>query len=322
MQQQVKLSTSVQEILRCPICKDTVELLNGQFKCLGCHTHFPTVNGIPVLLNETSSIFTIDDFVHQRETFFDLLSSKRKIKKTLIKLLPRISTNIKARENYNRVAGLLLQRENSPKVLVLGGSVIGQGIQDILSNPSIEFIESDVSFGTRIGVIIDCHDIPFEDNSLDCVIAQAVLEHVVNPFRCVGEIHRVLKEGGLVYAETPFMQQVHGGKYDFTRFTHLGHRRLFREFEEIDSGATCGPGMALAWSYQYFLLSFFKSKILSSLVKVFVRLTCFWLKYFDHYLINKPGSFDAASGYYFLGRKSEEVLPDKELLQLYRGMQK
>ena len=50
------------------------------------------------------------------------------------------------------------------------------------------------------------------------------------------EIYRVLKSDGIVYIETPFMQQVHGGKYDFTRFTYLGHRRLFARFQEIESG--------------------------------------------------------------------------------------
>ena len=32
--------------------------------------------------------------------------------------------------------------------------------------------------------------------------------------------NKVLKEGGLVNAETP-LQQVHEGRYDFTRFTYL-----------------------------------------------------------------------------------------------------
>jgi len=81
------------------------------------------------------------------------------------------------------------------------------------------------------------HTIFFDASSFDGVIIQAVLEHVVEPNHCVEEIHRVLKENGLVYSETPFMQQVHLGRYDFTRFTHLGHRRLFRKFKEICGGA-------------------------------------------------------------------------------------
>src|SRR5207244_1565848 len=70
------------------------------------------------------------------------------------------------------------------------------------------------------------------------------------------EIWRVLKPDGLVCAETPFMQQVHGGCYDFIRFSLLGHRRLFQAFEEVRSGIAVGPGTALAWSWTYFLTSF------------------------------------------------------------------
>ena len=53
--------------------------------------------------------------------------------------------------------------------------------------------------------------------------------------------------------KTPFIQQVHMKEFDFTRFTYLGHRRLFRQFNLIESGPCCGPGMALAWSFAHFL---------------------------------------------------------------------
>jgi SAM-dependent methyltransferase len=176
-----------------------------------------------------------------------------------------------------------------------------------------------VSFGERTRLICDAHDIPFQDGSFDGVIAQAVLEHVVDPYRCVEEIHRVLKKKGMVYAETPFMQQVHGGRYDFTRFTLLGLRRLFRWFEEIDSGAVGGPGMALAWSYQYFLLSFSPSKTWRRAIRVFTCFTSFFLKYFDHFLIDKHSALDAASCFFFMGIKAEQVLSDTDLIRLYRG---
>ena len=109
------------------------------------------------------------------------------------------------------------------------------------------------------------------------------------------------------------------GPYDFTRFTHLGHRRLFRRFDEIESGAVAGAGTALAWSYQYFLLSFVRSHPARSIVKAVARLTAFWLKYFDYFLLNTPGALDAASGCYFLGRKSDRVWSDREIVQQYPG---
>ena len=131
----------------------------------------------------------------------------------------------------------------------------------------------------------------------------------------------VLKEGGVVYVETPFMQQVHAGRYDFTRFTHLGHRRLFRRFEEIESGVVGGPAMALSWSIQYFLYSAVSSRQARRVVTVATRLLLFWLKYLDFYLNKKPGALDAASGYYFLGRRSNHTLSDRDLVKLYRGLE-
>ncbi len=211
------------------------------------------------------------------------------------KFIPKISFNIKAKDNYNTILTML---PNNSKILVIGGSIKGSGIEDIYSNESSEIIGSDISFGPFTKIISDAHDIPFEDETFDCVIIQAVLEHVLDPQLCVNEIHRILKSSGLIYAETPFMQQVHMRQYDFTRFTHLGHRRLFNQFEEIKSGPNGGPGMALAWSYTYFLRSFSESKLIKILLVNFAALTSFFFKYFDYYLIDKPGSYDAATGYF------------------------
>lgn len=272
-----------------------------------------------MLINERSSVFSIDDFIAHRQTFVFGNAGENKLKKILRRLLPTIGKNIKGKANYSRLSHVLLEQSTSPRVLVIGGSMLGQGMESLLNNTAIELIESDASFGARTMLICDAHDLPFDDGSFDGVIVQAVLEHVVDPYRCCEEIHRVLTAQGVVYAETPFMQQVHGGRYDFTRFTHLGHRRLFRKFAEIDSGAVCGPGMALAWSYQYFLQSFTTSRVLRMFLRGFAILTSFYLKYFDYYLINKPGTLDAASGYYFLGRKAERELSDRELIKLYKG---
>lgn len=320
------LMESTQQLLRCPICKSNLVLADSQFKCTNVHcgAFFPIVNGVPVLINESSSLFSIDEVVNNKNTIFRPSS---KMPRFATRLVPTIDCNIKAKKNYEKLTELLLRENANPQVLVVGGVTVGRGMQVLLSVPSIECIESDVAFGPRTALICDAHDIPFESYSLDGVIVQAVLEHVVDPYRCVHEIHRVLKDRGLVYAETPFMQQVHSNNYDFTRFTHLGHRRLFRNFEEISSGAVAGPGSALAWSYAYLLRGFAslfpgfaKSKAAITFLRAFVRFTAFWLKYFDYYLIDKPNTFDAAPCYFFMGRKSNKVLSDRELIELYRGL--
>jgi ubiquinone/menaquinone biosynthesis C-methylase UbiE/uncharacterized protein YbaR (Trm112 family) len=280
---------------------------------------YPIIDGIPILIDDQTSLFSINDFVNHQDTTWESNPNAgifRKTVRKLLDLLPSISRNIKADSNYEKLISLL---PANAKILVVGGSVKGMGMDIIYDHESFEILESDVSFGEYTKVICDAHDLPFQDNTFDCVIIQAVLEHVLEPQRCVSEIHRVLNDSGIVYAETPFMQQVHMKQYDFTRFTHLGHRWLFKNFEELMSGPCCGPGMALAWSYSSFLQSFTTSSVINSLLTTFAQITSFFFKYFDYFLINKPGAFDTASGYYFLGKKSSKSLSNKELIQQFKG---
>ncbi len=128
-----------------------------------------------------------------------------------------------------------------------------------------------------------------------------------------------MKPEALVYAETPFMQQGHGGPYDYTRFTNQGHRRLFRNFRELDSGAVAGPGMALACSYECFLVALVKGKSAQRVARLFASLTAWHLKYFDYLIIDRPAARDAASGLYFMGEKADHALTDRELLAKYDG---
>jgi hypothetical protein len=130
-----------------------------------------------------------------------------------------------------------------------------------------------------------------------------------------------LKPNGIVYAETPFMQQVHGGEYDFCRFTHLGHRRLFRWFSVIDTGMIAGPGMALAWAWEYFWMSFVNRRgLIRKSLRAMSRLTSFWMPWCDALLTSRLGAFDAASGFYFMGRKATGPVTDRDLLAEFRGV--
>ena len=316
----MRVSDEIITLLRCPACGDGLVFADERMTCAsaGCGACYPVVDGIPILIDEASSVFSFDQFTSGESTFF---KDRGRLTRLLDRLLPTIGgANILGKRNYARFADLLLEASDLPRVLVIGGSILGSGMSALLAHPEIELVETDVSFGPRTRLICDAHSLPFADGSFDGVVAQAVLEHVADPYRCVDEMHRALKTNGVVYAETPFMQPVHGGRYDFTRFTALGHRRLFRRFAEIDSGAVCGPGMALAYAYQYFLLSFAAAKAARKLIYAFARLTGWFWKYFDYCLVSRPQALDAASGLYFLGRKEDgPPITDREIAASYRG---
>lgn len=266
------------------------------------------------MINEESSVFSFDDFAANQTTFFQ---KRGRLVEWINRNAPSISHNLSAKQNFEKLSELALKVKPSARILVIGGSIAGQGFEVLSENSALELVETDVSFGPRVTMICDAHDLPFVDGSFDVVIAQAVLEHVVDPFRCVSEFYRVLRDDGLIYAETPFMQQVHGGKYDFMRFTYRGHRRLFRNFEEVHAGMIGGPGMALAWSWQYFLRSFARSARAQMYFAILGRLTAFYLKYFDYLFKPAQAAYDAASGFYFMGRKSKTILSDKDLVHFY-----
>jgi SAM-dependent methyltransferase len=305
-------------LLRCPSCRAPLLASAAGVTCENralAHS-FPVVDGIPILIDESRSLFFHDDFRHHRRT---TMPPPSKFLDAVASLLPTLNLNVAATGNFERFAELALQGRSTARVLIVGGGISGAGMDVLAGNPAVELIETDVYFGERTALICDAHDLPFADESIDGVVVQAVLEHVLDPYRCVQEMHRVLKPDAPVYAETPFMQQVHVARYDFPRFSHLGHRRLFREFAEIDSGVACGPAMALSWSYQYFLLSFCRRHATRVVTRGFAQITGFWLKYLDRYLKDTPGALDAASGHYFLGRKSEDTLADRDLVRQYRG---
>lgn len=182
------------------------------------------------------------------------------------------------------------------------------------ADSTIELVAFDIYMSPFVQFIGDGHSIPLADGSFDGVVVQAVLEHVLEPFTVAGEIHRVLRDGGIVYADTPFMQQVHEGPYDFSRFSDSGHRYLFRGFERIDSGLIAGAGTALMWSIRCYARALTRSVVLGGLIG-----HCFfWLRFTDG-ILDPRFSLDAASSVFFLGRKHATSITQADLISYYQG---
>ncbi|WP_339136106.1 MAG: class I SAM-dependent methyltransferase [Candidatus Electrothrix sp. GW3-4] len=236
------------------------------------------------------------------------------IKKCLAACTPSRSLNLRSVNNYRLLASRLTQDYNRPQVLVVGGRKLGAGMSELLGTAGIEAVETDIQHGPRVQMLCDAHALPFPDGCFDAVVVQAVLEHVFDPIQCVSEMSRVLREKGYIYAETPFLQQVHEFPYDFQRFTFLGHRLLFREFDEVESGPIAGPATALFWAWVSFLSSFSDRKYVKALLLRLALFSGFWIKYFDYFLISKEGALGGASALYFLGHKRHEAFSNDEIL--------
>jgi SAM-dependent methyltransferase len=301
-------------LLRCPATgRRLVERDGALVTDDGVH-RYPVARGVPVLIAEERSLFDIGPIVDAgagEHTGGSLLAR-------LLSLPPTHTRNVAGEANMAELVRLL---DGNGRVLVIGGRIEGTGIQKLLNAPGLELVETDVALGPRTRLVCDAHDLPFADGSFDAVVIQAVLEAVPDVERVAAEVHRVLAPGGIVYSEAPFIQQVHDGAYDFNRFTHLGHRRLWRSFDELRSGTQCGPGMALLWSLEYFLRAVAgRRRLLRGLVSRTVTLLFFWLKYVDDFLVSRPAGLDAASGTFFLGRRRSQPLTDREIVHAFKGV--
>lgn len=300
----------------CPSCK-TFKLIprKDNFQCSNfrCY-HFKTKNFFkkkdktPVLISEKlcDTAFkssNINSYVKRPIAFLynikAILFSKNKITKKNSNLFIK-----------------LIKKKKKPKVLIIGSGEKGKGSDNIWNEKKILRIGIDVYKSPTVDVICDAHYLPFKKNEYDGVWIQAVLEHVIDPKKVVDEIFRVLKRDGVVYAETPFMQQVHEGAHDFTRFTVTGHRYLFKKFSQITIGGLGGTEIVLAWSIKYFFWSILRNRKLSSLISFIFEL---FFRPFS-LLTSKKSLYDASSGVFFMGRKKINYkLSHKELIKLYKG---
>ncbi len=208
----------------------------------------------------------------------------------------------------------LKRKAEKPKLLIIGAGEKGIGTDVFYDDPDIQVIGFDIYASPLTHFIADAHRIPLESGSVDGVWVQYVLEHVLDPWMVVSEISRVLSTDGLIYSETPFMQQVHEGPYDFVRFTHSGHRWLFREFHEIKSGVAMGAGVQLLWTLEHNVRGVFRSRTLGQAVK----LACSFFRLIEK-IIPSRYVIDSASSFYFYGEKSHQPLKPKDMISYYQG---
>lgn len=161
----------------------------------------------------------------------------------------------------------------------------------------------DIQIGELVNVCGDAHILPFKDNSFDSVILQAVLEHVIEPKIVINESLRILKPGGVIYIEVPFLQGFHADPHDYQRFTLKGLDYLIKPSKKIASGVSVGPFCTFVWIVRDGFSSCFKNKYLYLISRFILAWVLSPIRYMDYLSRGTDSAEKLANEYYYLCEK-------------------
>jgi len=295
--------------LRCPECGAGPLAVAAEATCGGCGASFEIRGGVPILLSGQSRVnrerelgsntgsAMVGEYRHVEETATGASDDGARGKSWLDMLRPPDVLYHPNPWMRHPPANRVFEVDGrAAAVLNVGGGPKRYSPHEICMNLDTFF---------NVNAVGDAHNIPFMDDTFDAVFANAVLEHVDDPRKVVDEMRRVLKPGGLFYAEIPFIFFFHGYPNDFQRLTREGVRRLVAGLVDVEIGMTCGAASAVVQSVNVFcnLLLPARPAIVRKAFNGLYRWLLFPVKYLDIPLNRRPESHILAGGFYVFGRK-------------------
>lgn len=149
----------------------------------------------------------------------------------------RIQDNKKVSDHpYNPTALALLEACKQAGGMALD---CGSGSR-VFTSPHL--IQTEIMAYDNVDLLSVAQNLPFADESFDVVFSFDVLEHVSDPFGSARELARVLKPGGRLFIDLPFLQLEHGYPHHYFNATRMGLRQLFAGLLEAEAHVVPGSG--------------------------------------------------------------------------------
>ncbi|MDD2859921.1 MAG: methyltransferase domain-containing protein [Acidiphilium sp.] len=185
--------------LRCPSCRsDRLDHGTGAITCRACGAIFP-----------------------QTGSAFNMISAPLAMEANIV-----ATENVSANPYTPAVLDLIGRMTNAGGVVLdCGAGSRPQRTTGVINVEIVDYASTDV---LAIGEAL-----PFADNSFDAAISLAVLEHVRDPFKCAQELLRVVKPGGELLVDVPFLQPVHGFPHHYYNMSAQGLANLFAGHSEV-----------------------------------------------------------------------------------------
>lgn len=102
--------------------------------------------------------------------------------------------------------------------------------------------------------------IELANNFADTIISLSVMEHLCEPQIFLNESYRILKDGGTIILQVPFMWWIHEAPHDYFRYTPYGLKYMFEKAGYTDIQVQPTTGFFTMWflKMNYFSLRWIK----------------------------------------------------------------
>ncbi|NOZ50233.1 MAG: methyltransferase domain-containing protein [Chloroflexi bacterium] len=296
------LADKVQSILVCPVCHGPLQIDNaGQtLLCRPCARGYPRVGASWLLLPAEHPLFGL--YANGGPP-----PAPRSWKGRLRSLIPSPEERVWTRRSRQAIARVLRGADpDHPDHVVVN---LGAGLERVFQQnlaPYHSLIRFGLPHSGHVDVIADAQQLPFRDASIDLMLSSSVLEHVENPEQAVAEMARVLRPGGRVYSEIPFLRAYHMAPHDYQRYTISGIAVLFGRhgLRCEDKGICSGPFTAWALLFRDSIFILTPTRPLKMAVRTLLSWLVHPIKYLDWLCEDATWATHFACNFYYVGRKN------------------
>ncbi len=111
-----------------------------------------------------------------------------------------------------------------------------KSLQKLFQEKSKNYICGDLQpkrYSHLNAIHLDVTDMSLKDNSIDCIYASHILEHIIEDRKAMSEMHRVLKDGGVLLTMIPQKMDLTESDEDYTINTPEGRKEKYGQWDHV-----------------------------------------------------------------------------------------